>query len=75
MDDLVSAATPEKDHHPQRTKRNQRDMQITNTGDALGMYRDWEGYRSVITRLYSEENRPLKEVVHWMAQEYDFHAT
>lgn len=50
-------------------------MQITNTGDELGMYRDWEGYRSVITRLYSEENRPLKEVVHWMAQEYDFHAT
>ncbi|KAK8127792.1 hypothetical protein PG984_008900 [Apiospora sp. TS-2023a] len=50
-------------------------MQITNTADESGMYRDWEGYRGVITRLYSEENRPLKEVVHWMAQEYDFHAT
>ncbi|KAK8051795.1 hypothetical protein PG993_003180 [Apiospora rasikravindrae] len=50
-------------------------MGMTNTTDEPGMYRDWEGYRSVITRLYSEENRPLKEVVHWMAQEYDFHAT
>ncbi|KAK8010867.1 hypothetical protein PG990_009832 [Apiospora arundinis] len=50
-------------------------MEITNTTDDLGMYRDWEGYRGVITRLYSEENRPLKEVVHIMAQKYDFHAT
>ncbi|KAK8119370.1 Clr5 domain-containing protein [Apiospora kogelbergensis] len=50
-------------------------MQITNTTDELGMYRDWEGYRGVITRLYSDENRPLKEVVHIMAREYDFQAT
>ncbi|KAK8080355.1 hypothetical protein PG997_008173 [Apiospora hydei] len=50
-------------------------MGMTNTTDDSGLYRDWEGYRGVITRLYSEENRPLKEVVHWMAQEYDFHAT
>ncbi|KAK8042456.1 hypothetical protein PG994_012939 [Apiospora phragmitis] len=50
-------------------------MEMTNTTDKLAMYRDWEGYRSIITRLYSEENRPLKEVVDWMAQEYEFHAT
>ena len=50
-------------------------MKVTNTTDELGIYRDWEGYRGIITRLYSEENRPLKEVVHIMAQEYDFHAT
>lgn len=56
-------------------RNQQNNMQITHTADELGMYRDWEGYRTVITRLYSEENRPLKEVVHWMAQEYDFHAT
>ncbi|KAI1842486.1 hypothetical protein JX266_011381 [Neoarthrinium moseri] len=36
---------------------------------------DWEEKRGVITRLYSSENRPLKEVMEIMEREYGFHAT
>lgn len=35
----------------------------------------WEPHREIISRLYVEENRPLKEVMHIMAEEHAWVAT
>ena len=36
---------------------------------------DWSNYRGVITRLYFEEDKPLKTVMETMEQEFGFFAT
>lgn len=36
---------------------------------------DWIKHRETITRLYWDENKPLKEVSKIMKEEHDFHAT
>lgn len=36
---------------------------------------EWTRMRPHITRLYSDESRPLKDVVETLRQKYDFHAT
>lgn len=36
---------------------------------------DWSRHKGNIRRLYIDENRPLKEVMHLMEKEYDFIAT
>lgn len=37
--------------------------------------RDWEAYRAIFTQLYRAENKPLKEVMSIMADQYGFKAT
>ena len=36
---------------------------------------DWEKHRETIRRLYVQEKRSLKEVMHIMGAQYDFYAT
>lgn len=36
---------------------------------------DFEKYRNTITRLYMDEHRVLRDVMHIMEREYDFYAT
>ena len=36
---------------------------------------DWNRQRDVVTRLYSDENRPLKEVMQIMEHEHHFSGT
>lgn len=36
---------------------------------------DWERYRALFTRLYRDENKPLKEVKSIMKEKYGFNAT
>jgi hypothetical protein len=37
--------------------------------------KDWENYRSIITQMYSVENRTLKDVMEIMKKRYTFRAT
>ena len=36
---------------------------------------DWQPYQSLITRLYRDENRTLKEVQQLLESDYNFRAT
>jgi hypothetical protein len=36
---------------------------------------DWERLRPVITRLYKEDVKPLKDVVSILREQHGFHAT
>ena len=37
--------------------------------------KDWEDWKDIISRLWWDEDKPLKEVRETMTREYDFHAT
>jgi hypothetical protein len=37
--------------------------------------RDWDAHRTLFTRLYQVEERPLKEVMEIMKDRYQFRAT
>lgn len=36
---------------------------------------NWDGYKAVIQKLYLTEDKPLKDVMAFMKDEYSFHAT
>lgn len=36
---------------------------------------EWESHRETITRLFWDENRPLREVVEIMSRDHGFNAT
>lgn len=54
---------------------DQNSIQVLATPNDPPTRQDWEAYRAIFTQLYRAENRSLKDVVSFMADQYSFKAT
>jgi hypothetical protein len=50
-------------------------MSSAPRGKAWASEEDWQMHKSLITSLWWEEDKPLKEVQAIMADKHDFHAS